>query len=246
MNIKTIIAILVGGMLVTGHAEAEPAKFDKEKDLISLHYDHAPDKDDGHSAAADLTILATLYDKEWIKKHVVAVSGAYGINKKTFNDKSDKVMDATWNDYGGWLDAHEKYNEVVNELMNRWLDVLKNGGDIWVKEGGQSDITAELLMIISRMKMADLNVDQRVHVVQHSDWNENKTNPHDLAYTKRMSDYIRIKDANAYLNVKGGDEAFEKAAIAHPVFGASWKAAFEYYPNKQRLDFSDTGECVDD
>ena len=27
--------------------------FDSKSDLLSLHYDHAPDKDDGHSAAAD-------------------------------------------------------------------------------------------------------------------------------------------------------------------------------------------------
>ena len=54
------------------------AAFNSEKDLISLHYDHAPDKDDGHSAAADRTILETMFGIDWITKHAVPVSGGTG------------------------------------------------------------------------------------------------------------------------------------------------------------------------
>ncbi len=103
--------LLVTTMLATAWlvmaSEGDGIKvFDPRKDLLSLHYDHAPDKDDGHSAAADRTILESLYGREWVKKHVVAVSGAYGKNAKTFNPKSDAVMDAAWNDCGGWLAGH--------------------------------------------------------------------------------------------------------------------------------------------
>lgn len=55
---------------------------------------------------------------------------------------------------------------------------------------------------------------------------------------------VRIKDANRYLNRKGGDKVFEKVATEHPVFGATWKTAFDYYSPRQRLDFSDTGELM--
>ena len=48
--------------------------FDPKQDIISLHYDHAPDKDDGHSAAADRTLLQTLYGQSWLEKHVIPVS----------------------------------------------------------------------------------------------------------------------------------------------------------------------------
>lgn len=218
-------------------------KFDREKDLLSLHYDHAPDKDDGHSAAADRTILESLYGNAWVKKHVVAVSGTYGKNAKSFNAKSDAVMDAAWNDCGGWLSGHTNREQTAAELFKRWSTVLAAGGDVWVKEGGQSDITATL---VKRIKEETPKVDtaRRIHVVQHSTWNENQTTEAALAYTKQQTDYIKIRDANVYLCAERGSAAFEKAALAHPLFGPAWKAAFAYYNPQQRLDFSDTGELM--
>lgn len=101
-----------------------PRTFDQARDLLSLHYDHAPDKDDGHSAAADRTILESLYGCDWIRKHVVAVSGAYGKNAKSFNPKSDAVMDAAWNDCSGWLTGHKNREQVVADLSGRWRIIL--------------------------------------------------------------------------------------------------------------------------
>ena len=80
--------------------------------------------------------------------------------------------------------------------------------------------------------------------MQHSNWNENETTDTALAYTQKHTHYIKIKDANAYLNTKGGNDAFVKAATEHPVFGNIWKAAFAYYNPKERLDFSDTGALM--
>lgn len=221
----------------------ETTRFSSEKDLISLHYDHAPDKDDGQSAAADRTILETLYDKDWIRKHVVAVSGAYGKNASEFNSKSDAVMDVAWNEYGGWLAAHTDKEKVISELADRWVQILKAGGDVWVKEGGQSDITAAVVEQIKK-QLPELDTNTHIHVVQHSDWNENQTTDAALAYTRNHTDYIRIRDANNYLNIKGGNREFEKAAKAHPRFGKAWQVAFTYYSPRQRLDFSDTGELM--
>lgn len=217
--------------------------FDPARDLISLHYDHADDKDDGQSAAADRTLLQTLYGMDWISKHVTPVSGAYGENAEIFNPESDVVMDAAWNDCGGWLAAHDAHEDVVAELTRRWSQTLEAGGNIWVKEGGQSDITAEVVERI-RNQLPAVETTVRIHVVQHGDWNEDKTTDAAFYYTKEHTHYIRIRDANAYLNIKGGDEAFVQAAIDHPIFSAVWKAAFAYYDPKVRLDFSDTGELM--
>ena len=219
------------------------ASFTPGVDLLSLHYDHAPDKDDGHSAAADRTILQSLFGMEWIKEHVVAVSGAYGTNANRFNVQSNDVMDAVWNDCGGWLDAHTDRERVVIQLVERWLTVLKGGGDVWVKEGGQSDLTADVVRKIKQL-FPDLDTKTRIHVVQHSQWNEDHTTDTDLAYTKENTHYIKIRDANAYLSIKGGNAAFVKAANEHPVFAKIWEAAFAYYNPMERLDFSDTGELV--
>lgn len=246
MKRRTIV-ILVVGLLGLGSAlGAEPdgtVRFNSDEDLLSLHYDHAPDKDDGQSAAADRTLLENVYGREWIERHAVAVSGAYGENAQTFNPKSDAVMDATWNDCGGWLDGHQRRVAVVAELSKRWQASLEAGGDVWVKEGGQSDITAEVIKDL-QSKLPDLDTTKRIHVVQHSKWNEDQTTDAALAYTQKHSDYIKIGDANAYLNVQGGNRAFETAAREHPVFGPAWRAAFEYYDPHERLDFSDTGELL--
>jgi hypothetical protein len=244
---KTLILALITTIAVANAAHAAgPGKsrtFDPARDLLSLHYDHAPDMDDGHSAAADRTILESLYGRDWIKKHVVAVSGAYGKNAKTFNTESDAVMNAAWNDCGGWLTGHTKREQVEIELSKRWRVILDNGGDVWIKEGGQSDITANVVKRIL-LQTPDLEVTRRIHVVQHSKWNEDHTTDAALAYTKTNTDYIRIKDANRFLNIKGGNKEFEEAAKLHPHYGPIWEAAFTYYNPGDRLDFSDTGELM--
>jgi hypothetical protein len=134
--------------------------FDSATGLISLHFDHAPDRDDGHSAATDRTLLEVLYGARWVRRHVVAVS------KK------------------------------------------------------------------------------RIHVVQHSGINEWFTWLRALRYTRNETDYRRVGDANAYLNVAGGDDAFESAATSHAIFGPVWTTSFEYYDPQSRLDFSDTGALL--
>jgi len=241
MRLLSIFVLVVSSVSLLHAGEA---KFDSGKDFISLHYDHAPDKDDAHSAAADRSMLEVLYGREWLKKHVVAVSGTYGEkNAKGFNPKSDAVMDAVWNECGGWLDGHKQRKDTTEEIAKRWLPVLNAGGDVWVKEGGQADITAEVIRALKK-RNPSIDYKKRVHVVQHSHWNENKSGDDALAYCKKETDYIRIKDANAYLNQKKGNAAFEKAALEHPVFGGSWKAAFAYYKPSERLDFSDTGELM--
>lgn len=234
-------------ILLCSHLHAQKnkysIKFSADSDLLSLHYDHAPDKDDGHSAAADRTVLQTLFGMDWIKTHVIVVSGAYGKNAGVFNSKSDNVMNTVWNDCGGWLAAHKNHKHVVRQLEKRWIKTLQAGGDVWVKEGGQSDITAAVVKCI-QTRLPDLKTIQKIHVVQHGQWNEDQTTEAALAYTQKHTHYIRIRNANTYLGVAGGDPAFEKAATGHPVFGKSWKAAFAYYNPRNRLDFSDTAELI--
>lgn len=217
--------------------------FDATTDLISLHYDHAPDRDDGHSAAADRTLLEVLYGACWLERHVVAASGAYGWFGFTFNTDSDAVMEAAWGDRGGWLSAHRNRERAAADLAARWKRALEKGGDVWVKEGGSSDLTAAVVRKI-QSELPRVDTKQRIHVVQHGDFNEWLTWLRAMRYTRKETDYRRIPNANAYLNVAGGDDAFEAAATSHAIFGPVWNAAFEYYDPRSRLDFSDTGELL--
>lgn len=219
------------------------ARFDATTDLISLHYDHAPDRDDGQSAAADRTLLEILYGACWLEHHVVAVSGAYGWLGFMFQTDSDAVMEAAWGNRGGWLDAHRERDRAVADLAARWKRVLDAGGDIWVKEGGSSDLTAAAVRRI-RAELPGLDTRRRIHVVQHGKYNEWLTWLRAMRYTRTETDFRRIPHADPYLNVAGGDPEFESAARSHPVFGPVWRAAFEYYDPHRRLDFSDTGELL--
>jgi hypothetical protein len=242
LTLSLILATLSLSSPAAGSDESHRS-FDPQRDLISLHFDHAPDLDDGHSAAADVSVLLALHDSDWIKAHTLAVSGTYGLNKRTFNPRSDAVMDAAFGPLGGWIAAHKDWDLAVNTLVDRWSKTLTAGGDIWVKEGGQSDITAAVVKLI-KQRSPDIDTTRRIHVVQHSQWNERQTTPDALTYTKANTHYSRIKDANRYLNVKGGNKAFETAARNHPVLGPAWRAAFDYYNPSKRLDFSDTGELL--
>ncbi|MEK6239049.1 MAG: hypothetical protein N2C14_30405 [Planctomycetales bacterium] len=243
MTFRSAFAVSLWLLTATAWSETAAPTFDPDKDLISLHYDHAPDKDDGHSAAADRTVLEAMFGKDWIKKHVLPVSGAYGKNKGRFNPKSDAVMKAAWNSCGGWRSAHRDWTAAVKEVAERWAAVLKAGGDVWVKEGGQSDLTADVVRNIKR-ELPGVDARKRIHVIQHSKWNEGQTSSEDLEYTKKNTHYVKIQDANRYLNLKGGDAGFVKAATGHSTFGEVWKAAFAYYDPNHRLDFSDTGELL--
>ena len=199
MQHTTSVALLllaIQGCAATDLPADATVQFDPKTDLISLHYDHAPDKDDGHSAAADRSLLQALFGPQWLPEHVVAVSGAYGLNAETFNGDSDAVRDAAWNDAGGWLAALDDREKAIEQLTARWSKTLDAGGDVWVKEGGQSDITAA---VVERVQRALPAVDTlaRIHVVQHSDWNENQTTPAALAYAKMATHYIRISAATS-------------------------------------------------
>ena len=238
------LKIFLAGLVLTfcgDFASAQIPDFNPQTDLLSLHYDHAPDRDDGHSAVADRVILQEKFGVDWIMEHVLPVSGAYGENANQFQPESDAVMNAVWNDTGGWVAADENWEKAVEELYNKWVKTIENGGFVWVKEGGQSDITADVIRMIKE-DSPDIDTRQKIRVVQHSDWNENQTTDEDLVYVKKESTYFRIPDANAYLNHRDGNPSFAKLASGHEVYGDMWTAAFEYLDPTERVDFSDTGE----
>lgn len=214
------------------------ALLDPAADLLSLHYDHAPDKDDGHATVAGREVTTDL----GIDPHVV--SGAYGENRRQYNPGAEAVMAATWG--SGWVDAHGDWPGAVTATADVWQATLAAGGDVWVAEGGQSDFTADVVRELLRRE-AGLDP-KRVHVVQHSDWNERMTTDADLQYVKDRTDYIRIEDGNdpnatADLDVTRGMTAFVRDARAGD-FGAAWTAACDYYDCGRILDFSDTVELL--
>jgi hypothetical protein len=240
-----LLLVLAAQLVV---ATPSQAAFDPAKDVIALHYDHAPDLDDGQSAAADRTLLQSKFGARWLEPHLVIVSGTYGINAPTFVRKSDEVMNAVWDDW--WLSAHDRWKPSVERVAQRWVSTIERGGRVWVKEGGQSDFTTDVVTRIKEMRPA-IDTRKSIVVVQHSSWNEERSTPKKLAYSKANTTYLKIPDANAHDALPVGApsaKTFVDAALANRTYGKYWRAAFAYYPPLEprtgHLDFSDTGELT--
>ena len=159
------------------------ADYRSNVDLISLHYDHAPDRDDGHATVAAFMVANSI----GFDPHVV--SGAYGEhNADRYQPPAEAVMQATWGN--NWVNAHSNWNRSVNATVDRWLQVLNSGGDIHVAEGGQADFTADVIRTIQQQ--SSVNTRQRINVIQHSAWNERMANQGDLSYVRNNSNLSLI------------------------------------------------------
>jgi hypothetical protein len=213
------------------------AAYNASTDLISLHYDHAPDPDDGHAAVAGLIVSR----HHGFTPHVVG--GAYGVrNASQYNPASETVMHSAWP--GAWVNAHSNWSSAVQQTVNRWIGTLAAGGDVWVAEGGQSDFTAD---VVRQLQQAGYNTRSRIHVVQHSQWNEDHADGSDLAFVKSNTDYIRIEDGNhpnstADLRFERG-QAFVEVARSS-AYASQWNVAFNYLNPNEKVDFSDTVELL--
>ncbi len=168
-------------------------KFDKEKDLLLAQFDCKTDVDDLHSVAAFATILG---DDEFSGIRYYAVAGAYGIQGGLYVPPNDLFAKA----FGGkWSDAHANFEQAVDEVYAVVIETIQNGGSVWVAEAGQSDFSASVIeKVMSKHPGIDLK--NKFHVVQHSNWNEESTAPDKLQFVKANIQYHKIADGNAYGN----------------------------------------------
>ena len=178
--------------------------FDAERDLISLHYDCSADPDDFMSAVADRALLERSYGGRgggtaWLRAHVVPVAGTYGTNTDYQQQGCEATMHATWGDATGYLRASTRdppraertaalRRAAAVEAAARWLAAIERGGQVYVKEGGQSDFT---LAVLDEVELYWQGAAGCVHVVQHSQWNEQTTSAGVLdALRARGIDYV--------------------------------------------------------
>ena len=227
--------------------------FDIEKDLLLVQYDCKTDVDDLHSVAALITLLSGSGLSE-INYH--AVAGTYGIQEGLYVPPEPLFQLAFGNN---WTNAHEDAENAAKKVVIIIKSTLIHNGDIWIAEAGQSDFTARLIKAI-QADMPDIPVSQRIHVVQHSDWNEQSTSPENLLFVKNNTDYHKIADGNVAGN---GTPGFRspgytrwKEEITDPRLEDIWELAIDLankYNGKEGrynneaissggLDFSDLAE----
>ncbi|MBD0778931.1 hypothetical protein HPE56_14110 [Maribacter sp. ANRC-HE7] len=227
--------------------------FNIKKDLLLVQLDCKTDVDDLHTAAALATLVA---DSDFSKLKYHAVAGTYGIQEGLYVPPNDLMQLSFGNN---WTDAHKNRDLAVQKVKDIVKKILRRKGDVWIAEAGQSDFTAELVKAIQQ-DLPKINTLQRIHVVQHSDWNEKSTSPKDLDFVKKNTDYWKIPDGNAVGNGTPGfrdaDYTNWKDNVGNPklkeIWGLSTDLSNQYNGKDGRynnhavsaggLDFSDLSE----
>jgi hypothetical protein len=227
--------------------------FNIKEDLLLLQCDCKTDVDDLHTVAAFATLLS---DSVFSKVQYHAVAGAYGIQTGLYVPPND-LFQLAFGD--NWTDAHNNVIPAVEKVKEIVKTTLNSQGDIWIAEAGQSDFSAKLIKAIQN-DLPEINTRQRIHLVQHSDWNENSTSPESLKFVKENSDYQKIPDGNAVGNGTPGfrDPGYTrwKDKIKNPRLTEIWQCAIDLsnkYNGKEGrynneaisaggLDFSDLSE----
>lgn len=167
--------------------------FDIKKDLLLAQFDCKTDVDDLHSVAA---LYSLLKNSDFETVNYFAVAGTYGIQKGAYVPPNSLFQKA----FGDlWVDAHaerKKASEVVFQLAKK---TLLQKGSLWIAEAGQSDFSA---LVVKRLLKENFpfSLKERIHVVQHSNWNEEVTSPKSLAFIKKNTSYHKIPDGNTIDN----------------------------------------------
>jgi hypothetical protein len=230
-------------------------RFDPAADLLIANFDNKPDTDD-LLAVAGLTTM--LRDERFACVRSVATTGALG-NKNPGNFiEADPLFDVAFGD--AWADAHADRAGAEKFLTKHALATLRAGGDVWIMEAGQSDLTAAVAQRVSEAEPS-IDLRTRVHLVQHSDVNEALATESALAYVQEHLDYIKIADGNVVGNGTPGFKTTSSAAwpalLADPESGSVWAEAQRLavernpttgFPNEAiaagGLDFSDVAEAA--
>ncbi|WP_394747837.1 hypothetical protein [Spongiimicrobium salis] len=176
--------------------------FNREKDLLLLQYDCKTDVDDLHSVAA-AALLLSHPDFSSIKYH--AVAGTYGTQGGLYVPPND-LFQLAFEDQ--WTDAHKDFEAAVEKVKTIAIQTLTKNGEVWIAEAGQSNFSAALVKAIQN-RLPQEKLSKRIHVIQHSDWNEKVTAQNDLDYIRTHTDYLKIPDGNAEGN---GTPGFRSAA----------------------------------
>ncbi len=215
--------------------------FNSQRDLVALHFDHAPDRDDGHAAVAALMVTDAL------QLNVQVVAGTHGVySRGRYDYASEGLMSSVWG--STWHNAHSNRPGSVAAAVNRWTGVLAAGGSVWVAEGGPADFTAAVVRSINA-NHPEFNTRQRIHVIQHSDWNEDHSLEADLAYAKANTRYVKIADGNdpnatADFRFESHNNGTFVSRARSSSYSNEWGVAFNYLTPSEKLDFSDTVELM--
>ncbi len=205
-------------------------------DLLVLHYDNAPDPDDGHALVAG-RVLRDYYGLN----SVLAVNGTHGYQlRNAFNTNSESLFAAAW---PSGLNAFRDRDGSIATSAALWSETISQGYQVFVAEGGPSDFTADVLRAMPSSQRSS------VTVVQHSmGFNQDNTSRENLQFVIDQANYFLIDNGNLSNNATADlhqpSQLFIDLALSSQ-WGDLWQAAFDYLdPVNSKLDFSDTVELL--
>ena len=261
LTLSLVLIVLCNSCAATIFAQQEVGasdrlgQFHKRQDLYLAHFDLKTDVDDVHSVAAVATMLS---DRRFAGVSYHAVAGAYGTQGGLYVP-ANELFELAFASH--WSDAHADFEQAVAEVSDRVIKVLRAGGRIWIAEGGQSDFSAALIRNVQQ-RLPDADLKDRIHIVQHADWNEEVTTKADLSFVNDVASYQRIPTGNKVGNGTPGFRSDEKVDWRSHVSDAHlrtiWETAIAIadtyngadnrYLNKSidggGLDFSDATETT--
>jgi len=223
-------------------------------DLISLNYDSCPDPDDQHAAVAAKMVL-DFYGLENGEDYIITNGTCGDLRPRSdYITDSYHVFDELYFLY--WNDAFRDENFSISLVGDQYIQRLEAGQKVWVLDGGPMDFTARVIAYIQGVgTSADL---ENITVVQHSHgWNEQHTDPANLAYMEQHARYLKIDDGNHQANrtpqlnqsnqqaaFPDVDPALVERFASDPRYSRAWELAFEQLSTKNRFDGSDTVELL--
>ena len=176
-----------------GEIEQTRSTFDRRKDILIAQFDLKPDADDVHAVAA---LGSMLKHSDMKRINIFAVAGTVGIQDGSYLDANSLFNIAFGQEGLNWIDAKANWDRSVQTVRDRARAVIAQGGRVWVQEAGQSNFTSDWVKALIELGVSEAVIKNNVIVVQHSDWNESKTSPEDLAFVKLKTNYQAIDDGN--------------------------------------------------
>jgi len=221
-------------------ASAAPTPPERAGDLISLHYDSAPDWDDLQAMIANRLILARN------PADVLVVNGAIGdkLNRTDFIEGSTEHCRAV---HGACLDYFNDRDATVEKVATAWALTLNAGGKVRVADGGPMDLTADVIRELERRGVSRALL-KRIDVVQHSSsFNTGQTSDAGLALVRSRTNYVPIPNGNVPANGSADlaqqGTAFERLSLETRE-AALWANAYRFVRSERRVDFSDSVELL--
>lgn len=214
-------------------------------DLLSLHYDSAPDPDDSQAM-----IFARLILDDYPGIDPLVINGTIGdkLPRSAFIEGSTEHLRTMFPDA---LDYFNDKERTVERAATAWQLTLEAGGTVHVAAGGPMDASADILRELERRGVSGL---KRVRVVQHSAgrgaFNEDKTSDAAMALIRSKATYVTIANGNVGgngspdFNEPNVPELMRRALASE--YGAQWARARTFFLSdaQNKIDASDTVELM--